>query len=122
MCNAFTTKKGETIRPGCLVFGHMPEGAVCLPWVGRARSERLAWWQQQGGVLVDIEAVRYAVRANDTEDEIWNDIPADRVIRGIVDPRKGDGRELLRVVTRPATDAELTKFRHDRVPLLAESF
>lgn len=117
MCCAFIDPNGDLLRPGKAVAATGAAGDQHrLPWVGFARSEILAWWQRQGAQLVDIAAARFAERAEDTREMIWDDLPAGRVIRGLID-RRGP-RPLLKIVTRASTPAELARFRHPRMPLV----
>lgn len=113
MCARFC-KDGREFKPGDEVEVRCKHAGRKVPWAGFARNETLPWWQKNGGELVDIHAERFAERANDNHDLIWDDIPAGQVIRGLIEKEKGQ----LKIVTRPATDDETKKFRHSRMPLL----
>ncbi len=115
MCARFESG-GVVHKPGDEIRATSASGPLLLPWAGFARSEILGWWRRQGGELLDVAAERFAERAEDDGSLIWDDVPPGLVIRALRDPR---GRlPLLKVVTRPATPAELARFRHPRMPLL----
>lgn len=106
--NGNEKKPGENVE---VIANQVPKTAV---WAGFARQETLPWWQKNGGELVDIRAERFAERANDNKELIWDNIPPGQVIRGLIEKDKG----LLKVVTRSSTDEETKHFRHSRMPLL----
>ena len=53
-------------------------------WAGFARAEILDWWQRKGGVLLDIHADRFAERSDKSRKLIWDSVPRDFVIRGLM--------------------------------------
>lgn len=93
-----------------------PSGPLHRVWAGFARSEILPWWLQRGGELVDVPAEEFAERSDATGNLVWDAVPAGLVIRGLLD--RQSSHELLKIVTRRATPAELEKFQHERMPLL----
>jgi len=115
MCAVFE-RKGQGFRPGRAVQVVGPQGVVDPVWAGFARAEILGWWQQKGGLLVDLPADRFAERSNITGKLLWDDVPQGLVIRGVIDPQSG--APLLKVVTRAASEEEQNRFQHPRMPLL----
>lgn len=86
-------------------------------WAGFATVEKLAFWtKRRGGKLVDVPAQRFAERSNRDGRLIWDDVPPDEVIRGLVDPN--DGKPVLKIVTRESTTEELQRFEHPRMPMI----
>ena len=88
-----------------------------LVWAGFARLDSLGWWEEHGGVLIDVPAHEFAERSRQTGNLIWAGVPAGHVIRGVLDSR--EGAPILKVVMRPPTDEELARFDHPRMPVLA---
>lgn len=93
-----------------------PSGPVRRIWAGFARSEILPWWLQRGGELVDVPAEEFAERSDASGELVWDAVPEGLVIRGLLD--RQTSHELLKIVTRSSTAAELEKFQHERMPLL----
>ena len=115
MCAVYQFK-GRVFKPGKPVAARAETGIVRHVWAGFARAEILDWWQRKGGLLLDIYAERFAERSDQSGHLIWDDVPRDFVIRGLVDSRSGE--PLIRVVTRESTEAELARFQHPRMPVL----
>ncbi len=115
MCARFEIN-GRAFRPGARVRAASSQGAVSAVWTGFARSEISGWWRKKGAQPVDIPATRFAERADDNRELVWDTVPPDLVIRGFL---VGDAAAPeMKVVTRPAGPAEALRFRHDRMPLL----
>jgi hypothetical protein len=76
----------------------------------------LNWWIQRGGILLDIPAAEFAERSDRTGELVWDMVPEGLVIRAILD--RQTAHELVKIVTREATPAELEKFEHNRMPVL----
>ena len=68
--------------------------------------------------MLDIPAERFAERSDMTGRLVWESIPGNLVLRGLLDIRGGN--PLLEVVTRAASAEELERFQHPRMPLLEE--
>lgn len=115
MCAVFKVQ-GQTFRPGREVPAVGPEGPIHRIWAGFARSEILNWWIQRGGILLDIPAAEFAERSDRTGELVWDIVPEGLVIRAILD--RQTVHELVKIVTREATPAELGKFEHNRMPVL----
>ena len=115
MCAAFQFKI-QGFKPGREVVGRSETGIVRHPWAGFARVEILAWWQRKGGQLLDIYADRFAERSDITGQLIWDDVPRDFVIRGLLDHQSG--RPLVKIVTRQSTREERVRFQHPRMPVM----
>lgn len=115
MCAAIEIH-GKTLRPGKLVAAWRNAGPDFFTWAGFARRERLAWWMQQGGELVDVPAHRFAERSDRDRRLRWDDVPPGSVVRGLLDLHTG--KPLLKIVTRASTAGELARFEHDRMPLI----
>jgi hypothetical protein len=115
MCATFEFR-GEIVRPGKKVVARAKEGVVRPVWAGFARNEILGWWERRGGELLDIPAERFAERSDETRKLIWDDVPSGLVIRGVME-RRGDN-PILRIVTRAATETEVRRFQHPRMPLM----
>jgi hypothetical protein len=65
--------------------------------MGFAREEILGWWQKRGAEFVDIRSDRFALRSEFDRQVRWTDVPASRVIRGLIDNTGGEA--VVRVVT-----------------------
>ena len=115
MCATFEFKK-MIFRPSKEVFARAEKGIVKHVWAGFARAEMLEWWQKKGGLLVDIYADRFAERSDKTHQLIWDAVPKQFVIRGLVDHQTA--HPLIKIVTRESTHEELNKFQHPRMPVL----
>lgn len=115
ICASFQ-RKGKAFRPGLPVDGIGPEGIVRHAWAGFSRAEILSWWQQKGGVLIDLPPERFAERSDVTGKLVWSDVPEGLVIRGLMDRQSSE--PLIKVVTRAATDEEQAYFQHPRMPML----
>jgi hypothetical protein len=115
MCAAIEIH-GKTLRPGKLVAAWRNDGPGFFPWAGFARRERLGWWKQQGGELVDVPAHRFAERSDRDRKLRWDEVPAGAVVRGLLEPN--GGKPLLKIVTRAATPEEFARYEHDRMPLI----
>ena len=115
MCAAIELNK-TILRPGgwVCVWAHI--SGLRLVWAGFARRESLGWWKKKGAELVDIPAHRFAERSEVSGELRWDDVPAGRIVRGIVD-RSGE-TPLLKVVTRQSDAEELARFEHPRMPLI----
>ena len=100
MCASFQ-RKGKAFRPGRPVDGIGPKGVVRHGWAGFSRAEILSWWQQKGGLLIDLPAERLAELSDVTGKLVWADMPECLVIRGLVDTQTTD--PLIKVVTRATT-------------------
>lgn len=115
MCAVFKVQ-GKAFRPGREVPAIGPAGACHRIWAGFARSEILNWWIQRGGVLLDIPAEEFAERSDRTGELLWDAVGEGLVIRGLLD--RQTSQELIKIVTREATPAELERFQHNRTPVL----
>ena len=117
MCATFQYKK-QIFKPGEEVGAVGVSGIVRQPWAGFARVEIINWWQRQGGVLLDIYADRFAERSDKTGQLIWEAVPRDFVIRGLLDGKTG--QTCIKIVTRASTEEEFIHFQHPRMPLFDE--
>jgi len=115
MCATFEIQ-GRVFRPGRQVVARAKDGVVRPVWAGFARNEILGWWESRGAELLDIPAERFAERSDQTRRLVWDDVPRGLVLRGVMERVKGS--PLLRIVTRAATEAEVMRFQHPRMPLL----
>jgi len=115
MCATFELKK-KVFKPGRDVIVRSKTGIGRHVWAGFARNETLDWWLQQGGMLLDIPADRFAERSDRTRELHWDGVPENLVIRGLMDLRTSV--PLIKVVTRASTEEELNFFEHPRMPLL----
>ena len=115
MCATFQFKK-QVIKPGKEIVAVSESGLVRHAWAGFARVEILDWWKHKGCTQLDIYADRFAERSDQTGKLIWDDVPRNLVIRGLLDLRSGV--PLIKVVTRASTPAELQKYQHPRMPVL----
>lgn len=115
MCAVFKVE-GKIHRPGRGVPAIAAGGALTGIWAGFARSEILKWWLERGAELIDIPANEFAERSDLTGELIWDRVPQGLVLRALLD--RQTSHELIKVVTRAATPAEIEKFQHDRMPLL----
>ena len=115
MCAVFQFKK-QVFKPGKEVVAVAETGIVRHAWAGFARAEILDWWQRKGGLLLDIHADRFAERSDKTGKLIWDSVPRDFVIRGLLDHQTG--QPLVKIVTRESTREELKRFEHPRMPVL----
>jgi hypothetical protein len=88
-----------------------------LVWAGFAQRESVGWWQQNGGVLIDVPAHGFAQQSKTPGDLIWIPVPPGQVIRGIMDPR--EGVPFVKILIRPATESDHASFEHPRMPVLA---
>ncbi|MDX6765190.1 MAG: hypothetical protein SFU85_00200 [Candidatus Methylacidiphilales bacterium] len=117
MCIAFQFK-GQTFKPARpirVVADGRPKDHV---WAGCARGEILEWWKKRGALLADLHAEKFAERSSRDGRIVWGEVPAGTVLRALIDPSKGPGKELIKVVTRAATPEEAAHFGHDRLPLI----
>jgi len=115
MCATFELKK-KVFKPSREVIVRSRKGIGRHVWAGFARNESINWWIQQGGVLLDIPADRFAERSDLTSELHWDEIPEGRVLRGVMDLRTSV--PLVKLVTRPSTEEEWQQFQHPRMPLL----
>ena len=115
MCAVFKVQ-GKTFRPGREVPVIGPAGFCHRIWAGFARSEILNWWIQRGGVLLDIPAEEFAERSDRSGELVWAAVREGLVIRALLD--RQTEHELVKIVTREATPAELERFQHNRMPVL----
>ena len=118
MCAVFKIE-GKIFRPGREVHAISSCGPVDRIWAGFARSEILRWWIDRGGELLDIPATEFAERSDRSGELIWDSVPEGLVIRALLD--RQTSHELVKIVTRAASPAELEKFQHDRMPLFEKS-
>jgi hypothetical protein len=114
MCARFDLNETRC-KPGAIVVACGKKGIESHIWAGFARQETLGWWKRKGAEAVDIYADRFAERARGTGKLNWDVVPAGVVIRGIVDYQTG--HPLIKVVTRPSTQEELSRFDHPRMPV-----
>ena len=115
MCSVF--KEGNNIlKPGRVVIASSARGARSAIWAGFARSEILAWWIKQGAEEVELTATSFAERSENTGQLVWEDIPEGHVISALLDNRKSP--PLLKIVTRPANEEEVSRFQHPRMPVI----
>jgi hypothetical protein len=110
--------KSKVAKPGQPIPARSSTGFLTAPWAGFARNEILAWWQRNhGGIEVDLFATRFAERSQVTHKLIWEEMPEGSVIRGLLIPHPA--QPIIKVVTRAATEEELARFEHPRMPLIA---
>ena len=69
-------------------------------------------------MMLDIPAESFAERSDMTGRLVWEIMPRNLVIRGLLDIRGGN--PLLKVVTRAASAEEWERFQHPRMPLVEE--
>lgn len=115
MCSVFKNRN-LVLKPGRLLKASSERGPVSAVWGGFARSEILDWWKQQGAEEVELTATSFAERSEKTNQLVWDDVPGGQIISALLDHRQNPA--LLKVVTRPATETELARFQHPRLPLL----
>ena len=115
MCATFEFKT-QIFKPGKEVVAVAEPGIVRHPWAGFARAEILEWWQRKGGVLLDIYADRFAERSDKTGKLIWDAVPREFLIRGLLDQQTG--QPMVKIVTRDSTAEELARFQHPWMPVL----
>ncbi len=124
MCIAIK-KKGKTYQQGQSVEVETDQGSATVPWASYARSEKMHYWEKQRKAShVVIRAEGFAERQRQTNQIIWQEIPADHVIHAVLAaPRNPEeflipqGRDCY-IVTRAATTEEIEHFGHDRMPLI----
>jgi hypothetical protein len=114
MCAVFKNKAG-IFKPGRLVHGATEAGPVAAVWAGFARSEILEWWLERG-CAVDLEAAEFAERSRATRRLVWGSVGEGMAIAAVLD--RTPSTPVIRVVTRPAGEAEIAVFDHPRMPLL----
>jgi hypothetical protein len=109
------------MSPGAQITVASPLRVGKGKWVGFAREETLqAVWD--GWVPVDIKADAFAERnraaskAAGTAVLTWGDLKG-KVISGIGNRKTGE----VRVITRNATEDEVEKFGHNRMPVIIEA-
>jgi len=115
MCATFELKK-RVFKPGRDVIVRSKQGIGRHVWAGFARNESLNWWIQQGAVLLDIPADRFAERSDLTRELHWDEVPDGRVVRGVMDLRTAV--PLVKVLTRASSEEEWQRFQHPRMSLL----
>lgn len=115
MCATFEFR-GRIFKPGREVIARSREGVVRPLWAGFARHEILDWWERKGGVLLDLPSARFAERSHESRKLVWDDVPAGFVLRGVMERR--ESVSIVRIVTRAATQPEVERFGHHRMPLL----
>ena len=69
-------------------------------------------------MMLDIPAERFAERSDMTGRLVWESLPGNLVIRGLLDIRGGN--PLLKIVTRASSAEEWERFQHPRMPLVEE--
>lgn len=116
MCAALELNS-RLLRPGRWVGVWRNAAQERLIWAGFARRESLGWWQKtKGGELVDVPAHRFAERSEVDRQLRWGDVPAEQVVRGIID--LSGATPLLKIVTRASSPEEFAHYAHPRMPLL----
>jgi hypothetical protein len=115
MCAVFQFQN-RIFKPGRKITACAKDAVLSHVWAGFARHEILDWWMKKGGMLLDIHAGSFAERSDDTRRLVWDSVPKDHVIRGILDVQSSHA--LIKVVTRAATIEERAHFQHPRMPLL----
>ena len=117
MCAVFQFQN-KIFKSGGMITARSQRGVVNHVWAGFARHEILDWWRNQGAMLLDIHARSFAERSDQTRRLIWDLVPENRVIRGVLHIQSPNF--LIKIVTRAATSLEVERFHHPRMPLLAE--
>jgi hypothetical protein len=89
-----------------------------FPPSGQASPARRFWigGNKQGAEEVELTATSFAERSEKTRQLVWDNVPEGQVICALLDNRENPAQ--LKVVTRPANEAELIHFEHPRLPLL----
>jgi hypothetical protein len=116
MCAVFKFQN-KIFKPGGKITARSQQGDVNHVWAGFARHEILDWWLKRGGIILDIHADSFAEISDQTRRLIWDIVPENHVIRGVLDLQSSDHR--IKIVTRSATNEETKHFHHPRMPLLA---
>jgi len=124
MCAVFSNGTSQ-FQPGDVITVNGPEGVLRRPWVSWARSEKMKYWtRDRGGVPVDIPATAFAERSRTSWQLVWQELAGNQIIRGLLAAPRNHQEYLLKpepecyIVTRPASEAELNHFGHDRLPFL----
>ena len=116
MCTRFSIGN-LVLKPGTLVDCWLDGRPQRFVWAGFATTEKMHYWtKQRGGILLDVPAERFAERSQRDARLIWGDVPAQHVIRGLLDPN--EGRPLLKIVTRASHADELEQYEHPRMPVI----
>jgi len=116
MCARYELNKTRK-QPGRICDVWNAERLEQMVWAGFATTEKLDYWtKRRGGKLVDVPAERFAERSQIDGRLIWAEVPDGQVIRGLIDP--GEGKPVLKIVTRASSSEELVLFEHPRMPLL----
>jgi hypothetical protein len=115
MCVVFQFQS-SIFKPGGKITARAKHDVVSHVWAGFARHEIMDWWMKKGGMLLDIHAGSFAERSDTTRRLVWDTVPENHVIRGILDVQSSHC--LIKVVTRAATSEERARFQHPRMPLL----
>jgi hypothetical protein len=99
--------RGAIYKPGQQVPVTSPQGQQLLLWDGFARSETLSKWQRWKPVEIPCEG--FAERHDQSRNLVWDEKPT--TIQAI------SSHPRMRVVTRQASQEELRRFGHKRVPV-----
>ena len=126
MCAVFQFKK-RTFKPGCDVIGRSERAIERHVWAGFARNESLEWWLRNGGRLMELPVDRFAERSDLSRKLVWDDVTEGLFLRGVIHeqvsedsshPLEKPVRPLVKIITRAATNEEMQRFQHSRMPLI----
>jgi hypothetical protein len=128
MCNRFV-QNGQEVRPGqrCVVKMRGPGGEWAMEYDGAvfggaAKSEKRKYWlMAQRAEEVRIPGVsRFGERNKQTGQQNFEEVTPDSVMEGLLLPSPaGKDYRLLKVVTQPATAAQMQHLGNDRAPVFA---
>jgi hypothetical protein len=99
---------GRIYRPSNNIPTQVGGKSQMLFWDGFAREERLGMWKSRGASEVTIKADAFAERSDTSRELVWDENPV--TIHGLVI------QNTVRVITREASPAELSRFGHGRMP------
>jgi hypothetical protein len=89
---------------------------------GPAKRESRNYWIRREGaepvVVPDIE--RFGEKNKATGEQGWEDVPPGTALEGLLLPQPpGKGYRLLKIVTQPAKEDQVSRLGNDRAPVLA---
>ena len=128
MCAVFQFKK-RTFKPGCDVIGRSERAIERHVWAGFARNESLEWWLRNGGRLMELPVDRFAERSDLSRKLVWDNVTEGLFLRGVIHEQVSEDSShplqkpvfpLVKIITRAATNVEMQRFQHSRVPLIGE--
>lgn len=127
MCNR-VVQNDRIIKPGerTRVLMRGPQGEFELPFSeavfgGPAKNESRKYWIHREGaeeVLVP-DVTRFGEKNKSTGEQGWEDLPAGSALEGLLLPKPpGKDYRLLKIVTQPATPAQVARLGNDRAPIV----